>query len=649
MTATTILADITLDQLHDSPFQPRTHYAGLEGLAESIRADGIQQPLKVRPRRPNPLRDDITDGYELVFGHRRKRAAELAGLATVPCLVAAMTDAEVRAAQMAENVQRENMRAIEEAQGYQVQIQADGISQAELARRIGKSPSHVAGRLRLLQLTPSVRRALDDGRVGAEVALLIARVGPPMVQDKALAAIAAAHLRSDLEDGGKRSLRDVRNLLAEKFTLDLKAALFDPEDTALVLDAGACSACPKRTGNALEWQDVATFTVERNGLGRHMDWMNKSGPDLCTDPDCFDAKKRAHLRRQDDQLRAEGKDVIDGNKARQAIDAHGNVKGAFVPVAAVKAELAKVRKDIIKRGQLPPAPVTIQDPRKGKTVQAYRREDLERAGVNLATTDPKPVQRGFDWEAERRKERAECDAEHQARRRLLLATRQAMRGTPWTHDDLLMVVRHALDECDVQQVELLAELWGAANGATLADTLEAMPHSHLAQLLLDVALTDSVVVNSRWEIEREPEALLDAAARYGVDVDAARAAPESNAEPAPDVAATEGASTPSTAARAAKKGAATKSKGKAQGRAAAPAVRYRCPDTHATWSGRGLQPAWIKAALASGRTLAELEVKGKDQTDKARSAGKSQTDDAGSAGEAERDTRTADMFEEAAA
>lgn len=73
---TTVLTDIPLDQLHDSPFQPRTVYAGIDGLADSIRADGVQQPLKVRPRRPNPLRDDLVAGYEIVFGHRRKRAAD---------------------------------------------------------------------------------------------------------------------------------------------------------------------------------------------------------------------------------------------------------------------------------------------------------------------------------------------------------------------------------------------------------------------------------------------------------------------------------------------------------------------------------------------------------------------------------------------
>lgn len=634
---TTVLADIPLDQLHDSPFQPRTHYAGLEGLAESIRADGVQQPLKVRPRRPNPLRDDVVDGYELVFGHRRKRAAELAGLATVPCLVAAMTDAEVRAAQMAENIQRENMRAIEEAQGYQVQILADGISQAELARRIGKSPSHVAGRLKLLQLTPSVRQALDDGRVGAEVALLIARVGPPIVQDKALAAIAAAHLRSDLEDGGKRSLRDVRNLLAEKFTLDLKGALFDPEDTTLVLDAGACSACPKRTGNALEWQDVATFKAERDGLGRHMDWMNKSGPDLCTDPDCFDAKKRAHLAREAAKLAEAGHTVVDGTKARQAIDAHGNVKGAYIPLADAKTLLKTAK------GAKAPATVTIQDPRTGKLHKAVKRDDLAAAGVRL---DAKPAPKGHDYEAERRARQEKAAEMTKQRRELLKRVMTAATMRERTTEELRLLLRHVFEVSGYHDsgVHLAAEVTGFDGPNELEEAISDMVPAKMAHVLLCLAAAQNVVCTGYSDAD--PECLWALAKLYGIDPDAPAEAAEPATDPAP---------TPSTAARAAKKGAATKSKAKAaakskaQGRAAALGVRYRCPDTGSTWSGRGLQPAWVKAALASGRTLAELEVKGKDQTDKARSAGKGQTDDAGSAGEAERDTRTADMFEEAAA
>lgn len=173
--ATRVLASLPLDQLHDSPYQPRTHYAGLEGLADSIRTDGVLQPLMVRPRRPNRLRDDITDGYEIIFGHRRSRAAELAGLTHVPCVVVSMVDSEVRSAQMAENVQRDNMRAIEEAAGYQAQIEADGITMAELAKRIGMSPDQLALLLLDLVLCHHVhvnsRYAIDQSPPSALLAM----------------------------------------------------------------------------------------------------------------------------------------------------------------------------------------------------------------------------------------------------------------------------------------------------------------------------------------------------------------------------------------------------------------------------------------------------------------------------------------------
>ena len=387
--STRILAILPLDQLHDSPYQPRTHYSGLEGLADSIRADGVLQPLMVRPRHPNQLRTDITDGYEIIFGHRRSRAAELAGLTHVPCLVVAMSNADVRSAQMAENLQRDNMRAIEEAAGYQAQIDDDGITMAELARRIGKSPSHVSARLKLLQLLPAVRDALEEGKIGAEVAVLIARVGPPVLQAKALALITERGMRSDLEDGGRRSLREVRNLLAERFTLELTGrVLFDPEEAGLVPDAGACSVCPKRSGNAPEFADLVALADQKpNALGRMDDWSNRTGPDLCTDPDCYDRKKAAVLARKAEVLAADGQVVVTGAKARAALDAHGNPKGAWVAATDVKAELSRAVKALAKKGEAAPQPVTIQDPRTGKVVQAYRRE-IGRASCRERVSSP---------------------------------------------------------------------------------------------------------------------------------------------------------------------------------------------------------------------------------------------------------------------
>jgi ParB/RepB/Spo0J family partition protein len=622
--ATRVLASLPLDQLHDSPWQPRTHYANLDGLAESIRADGVLQPLMVRPRLPNKLRDDITDGYEIIFGHRRSRAAELAGLTHVPCVVVTMVDSEVRSAQMAENVQRDNMRAIEEAAGYQAQIDDDGITMAELAKRIGKSPSHVSARLKLLQLTPEVRRSLEAGSIGAEVAVLIARVGPPVVQAKALAAIRSGNLSIDMGDGGRRSLRSVRNLLAEKFTLELTGRLlFDPEDAALVPDAGACSACPKRSGNAPEFADLVALADQKpNAMGRMDDWANRCGPDLCTDPDCFDAKKRAALAVKAQALEAGGQEVITGNKARAALDANGQPKGAYVAASDVKAELGRVNKALAKAGKAAPTPITIQDPRNGKVVTAYRRADLERVGAAPKAPE-KPKQ--TDWEARRREEEAACAAEIGARTRLLRTVRQALHQRPRSRTDLQIVVASLLEEADGHVTSMVCELHDAVNYHALADALDDMSPDQLALLLLDLVLCHHVHVNSRYAIEQSPpSALLAMAEHLGIDVDAARAEP---------------ASTPSNAARAAEDAPAV---GKVPH-----GVRYMCPFTLATWSGKGLQPRWLKTALANGKRLADFEVKAsaaKDEADKARSAGQEVDDDAADGGE--RDPNTGDMFEE---
>ena len=372
------ITPIPLEQLHESPFNPRRTFVGIEELAANIQAEGrIHEPLLVRPRLANVLRPDEHDGYEVVFGHRRLRAAERAGLATAPCMVRAMSDDEVRSAQLAENVQRDNMRALEEATGLQAMVDA-GTPVADLVKRTGKSESWVRGRLRLLDLVPEVRQALEAGEVQAEVALYVARVGGPALQRKALVEIKKSY-HSDLADGGARSVRAIRELLNEKFTLELAGALFDPTDATLCPAAGACGPCPKRSGNAPEFSDIArAITWHSRGpmTGDEMRAqeatgaviVSHAGPDLCTDPDCFAAKKQAHLARQADTLRTDGRTVVTGAKAKSALDPFGKLKrdGAYIEL---NAGLQKA----VKAGNVPT--VVLQDPRTGKTVEAVARAE----------------------------------------------------------------------------------------------------------------------------------------------------------------------------------------------------------------------------------------------------------------------------------
>lgn len=153
---------LPLTSLHPNPSQPRQHFdaEALQELADSIKAQGIIQPLLVRPQ---------GDGasYQIVAGERRWRAARLAGLTRVPVFVRALSDKEVMAAALIENLQREDLNPIEEALALQGLRETLELTQEELAARLGKSRPAVANSLRLLQLSPSAREDLQAGRLSA--------------------------------------------------------------------------------------------------------------------------------------------------------------------------------------------------------------------------------------------------------------------------------------------------------------------------------------------------------------------------------------------------------------------------------------------------------------------------------------------------
>lgn len=629
ITPTDTIQNLPVQQLHESPFNPRRTFIGIDELALSIQAEGrVHQPLLVRPRYPNPLRDDITDGWEVVFGHRRLRAAATAGLGFVPCMVRTMTDAEARSAQIAENLQRADVHPIEEAEGMQAMM-ADGLSADELAEVVGKSRSYVYSRLKLLQACPQIRDACLAGEIGSEVALLIARLRTDKLQAKALGYIRGKGY--DLKDGGKRSFRSVQALMKEKFTLHLKSAIFPPEDAELVPVAGVCSSCPKLSGNAPEFRDFAS--------SRPSPWFKgerePGEPDLCTDPDCFAEKKKAHLVREAARLRAEGKVVVDGGKAMQAVSATGDVKGAYVALKDVRAQWKQIK-------ILRPVPVLIQNPRDGKLFEAVSRAELEEAGVQPKAAAKARSGGSYDPEADRR-EREEREqrrlGQTAGNKRLLAAVRAQAASRERSSDELRLVLRQLLGDADnSDDGPMLRELHGVEDRGDLIDQLPAMTPDALALLLLDVLIVREVEC-TYWQIG-VPEPLAAMAKLYGIDADQASAEPVQTPAPAaePDPAeATDAASTPPPAARAAK-GAAGKPGKKAKPGAAA---KYRCARTGSTWTGRGLKPAWVNAHLAAGGTLAELE------TTKAAPAAQEVKDDAGGAGEVGRDPNTADMFETA--
>jgi ParB family chromosome partitioning protein len=153
-------AEIPVESVRPNPNQPRSRFdeVELDALAQSIREKGVLQPILVRPGAHG-------GDYEIVAGERRWRAAQRAGLRTVPALIRSLSDAEVLEIAIVENVQRADLSPIEEAEGYRILMEKFGRTQAEVAETVGKSRAHVANTLRLLQLPDSVRDMVREGRL----------------------------------------------------------------------------------------------------------------------------------------------------------------------------------------------------------------------------------------------------------------------------------------------------------------------------------------------------------------------------------------------------------------------------------------------------------------------------------------------------
>lgn len=181
---------LALTQLVPGKHQPRKYFdnAALSELAASIRNQGVIQPLLVRQLPGLPQR------YEIVAGERRWRAAKLAGLTEVPVIVTEYSDKDAMTVALVENLQRENLNPLEEAEALQALREAYGLSQEALAEQLGKSRSAVANSLRLLQLPPSIQEGLLCGDITAGHARALLSITDTELRAQLYAAIVEQHL-----------------------------------------------------------------------------------------------------------------------------------------------------------------------------------------------------------------------------------------------------------------------------------------------------------------------------------------------------------------------------------------------------------------------------------------------------------------------
>jgi len=154
------LREVSVDEIYPNPHQPRSGFdeTKLADLAESIRQHGVVQPILVRP---------FGDRFELVAGERRWRAAQLAGLATVPAMVRSLSDRQSLEIALIENLQREDLNAIDEAKAFRAMMSTMEMTQEQVAQRLGVSRPSVTNALRLLTLADEVQALVEGGKISA--------------------------------------------------------------------------------------------------------------------------------------------------------------------------------------------------------------------------------------------------------------------------------------------------------------------------------------------------------------------------------------------------------------------------------------------------------------------------------------------------
>lgn len=279
---------IPTEQLRECATNPRKVYDDIDGLAASIANVGVQQPLVVRESQGKTR-------YEIVFGHRRYRAAKKAGLLEVPCVVRQLTDVEVLKAQLAENIARKELHPLDEAEALAVLHGEYKVPAEEIAKEVGKTLSWVHQTLQLRKLCPEARKAFSDGKLNKWGAIEIARIPSQKLQaevtKRALEVSGLSHERM--------SERELKALIREKYMRSLRDAAFSQKDDMLVPAAGACLTCPKRSGNMVDLFE---------------EWKRA---DVCTDVGCFQDKLDAHWAAIRAKAKEEGKKSLGLEEGRK--------------------------------------------------------------------------------------------------------------------------------------------------------------------------------------------------------------------------------------------------------------------------------------------------------------------------------------------
>jgi len=474
--------NIPIAALVESPTNPRKRFdeRTLGELAASFKTQGVLEPLLVRSLDESK--------YEVVIGARRLKAARLAELESVPVRVVRLSDAEAIEAQVVENLQREDIHALEESLGFKslLQLREPAYTIASIAARAGKSEAYVQGRIKLADLIPPVAEAFH--------ALLIAKLPDSQQQE----ACNAAFRGMWTSHGNTQVLIPVRELSAwieSNILLQLASVPFDKQDETLIPGAGSCGDCPKRTGfNKLLFADVRK--------------------DSCTDPQCFRAKIDAHVSKAL-QSKPNLVQISSVWNTREGAPL-GRNRYVELEFKKVKANGAGAKVASQRPCQKMSEAVVMDGGRRGELVKVCA--DLSCRVHHPDTPSPQQVAK------ERAEERKRIEKGKQiitTRHRVLAKVLERV-NVPLKKADLLALAQYAVGQLSYNQVPALAKRHkvGTDNATkppqeVLIKKIGTYDEAALSRLLLEISLLDSAYQRG----DSSQDVLMEAAKRYRVDVE----------------------------------------------------------------------------------------------------------------------------------
>lgn len=478
----------------------------LDELTATVKSLGVVQPIVARPH-PKP-RGAIR--FEIVAGERRYLASKAAGLSTIPGVVRELTDDQALEVQLIENLRREGLDPLDEAIGYEElmrAVKAGGVpkqSADDIAAKIGKSRSYVYQRLKLLALCEDARTAYFDGILGPSTAVYVARIPSADLQKKCV-----GELRARMRGNFHMSAREIERFVQDNYMLRLAEASFPTADAALLPKAGACGACPKRTGNNRDlFGDVKSV-------------------DVCTDPACFQAKQRAHGERELERAKAQGRNVIAGAEARK-VAPHGadEYLQGFKRITdehwSGSTHVKKIASIVPKEDVM-----LLQDPKSGTAVEVVSNDALQKAlvakGIHRTNT-----REGSAGNAAQREGERKAKLESEIRRATLAAIHKQHPGKLEREDlELVALAFWRRTHSDMQgrllaawEIEPAKSRYGRGFEEAGEKHIKTLSAAELARALLDMALIADThaVYHYGAGMHKQPEAaILATAKRAGVN------------------------------------------------------------------------------------------------------------------------------------